>query len=123
MKNHLTPKGTMIWSTTTPVPPSYRARKNSDVLRVCCKTRMPFLSFVSALRSTSHVQINKQMATLFGPNGTHPEVVLSDMYGAVVRRCNNDPISAGYPVTKDCPFIQSRGVCVSCNVPVLSRVL
>jgi hypothetical protein len=47
MKAHLTPRGTMIWSTTTPVPPSYHNRVNSDVLR-----------------------INAQMAQLFGPNGT-----------------------------------------------------
>eukprot|EP01051_Picozoa_sp_SAG22_P005290 SAG22_NODE_309_length_12657_cov_34.643733_5_plen_85_part_00 len=49
-------------------------------------------------------------AKLFGPAGKYPDVVLSDMYGAVVQRCNNDPSSAGYPQTKDCPFIQSRGV-------------
>ena len=89
MKNYLAPNGTMIWSTTTPVPPSYKARVNSDVLR-----------------------INQQMATLFGPSGKHPEVVLSDMYGAVVRRCNTRALDGGvgYPQTADCPFIQSRGV-------------
>jgi hypothetical protein len=47
MKAHLKPAGTLIWSTTTPVPPSYRGRVNSDVLR-----------------------INAQMAALFGPKGT-----------------------------------------------------
>eukprot|EP01051_Picozoa_sp_SAG22_P005289 SAG22_NODE_309_length_12657_cov_34.643733_4_plen_277_part_00 len=34
MKTHLAPHGTLIWSTTTPVPPSYKNRKNSDVLRI-----------------------------------------------------------------------------------------
>ena len=56
LRAHLRPKGTLIWSTTTPVPPSYHNRNNSDVLR-----------------------INAQMAALFGPAGKHPEVVLSDM--------------------------------------------
>ena len=45
-----------------------------------------------------------------GPNGTHPEVELSDMYGAVVQRCNNIPASVGYPQSKDCDVVQSRGV-------------
>jgi hypothetical protein len=88
MKTRLTPNGRLIWSTTTPVPPSYKGRVNSDVIR-----------------------INAQMAQLFGPNGTHPDVILSDMYGAVVERCNNIiPASVGYPVSKDCPVVQSRGV-------------
>ena len=43
MKTHLTPKGKLIWSSTTPVPPSYKGRVNSDVIR-----------------------INDQMAALFG---------------------------------------------------------
>ena len=42
--------------TTTPVPPSYHNRKNSDVVR-----------------------INAQMARLFGPAGSHPEVVVSEL--------------------------------------------
>ena len=89
MKKYLAPNGTAIWSTTTPVPPSYKGRVNSDVLR-----------------------INAQMAKLFGPTGKYPEVVLSDMYGAVVRRCNTRALDGGlgYPETADCPFIQSRGV-------------
>jgi hypothetical protein len=40
----------------------------------------------------------------------HPEVILSDMYGAVVRRCNNINGSRGYPQSADCPLVQSRGV-------------
>ena len=89
MKAYLAPNGTMIWSSTTPVPPSYKNRVNSDVLR-----------------------INTQMATLFGPTGKHPDVVLSDMYGAVVRRCNTRELDGGigYPESSDCEFIQSRGV-------------
>lgn len=32
MRSALAPNGTLIWSTTTPVPPSYTARNNSDVV-------------------------------------------------------------------------------------------
>jgi hypothetical protein len=34
MKAALKPNGTLIWSTTTPVPPDYKARNNSDVVRL-----------------------------------------------------------------------------------------
>ena len=89
MKKYLAPNGTMIWSSTTPVPPSYHNRVNSDVLR-----------------------INAQMATLFGRAGKYKDVVLSDMYGSVVRRCNTRALDGGigYPQSSDCTFIQSRGV-------------
>jgi hypothetical protein len=32
------------------------------------------------------------------------------MYAAVVKRCNNIAASKGYPQSKDCDFLQSRGV-------------
>jgi hypothetical protein len=45
------------------------------------------------------------------PKSNRPsQVVISDLYSAVVRRCNNIPASKGYPQTADCAFIQSRGL-------------
>ena len=91
MKRWLIAGGSMIWSTNTPVPPSYRGRKNVDVLR-----------------------INTQMAALFGPTGKYKDVFVSDMYGAVVKRCNNRPNPNGtYPEHHDCDVIQSNGVHMS----------
>ena len=48
--------GTFIFATTTPVPPSYHARNNTDVENV-----------------------NKLARTLFGPTGKYPAVVLHDL--------------------------------------------
>lgn len=82
--------GTLIWTTTTPVPPSYKNRNNTDVVR-----------------------INGLMRGLFGPTGTHPEVVVHDLYAQIVQRCRHDPATAGYPETADCPVVQSNGVHMS----------
>jgi hypothetical protein len=90
LKMALAPGGTLIWTTTTPVPPSYKNRNNSDV-----------------------VAINALMAELFGPSGKHPEVKVHDLYSQIVERCNRDPASRGYPETSDCDLIQSRGVHMS----------
>jgi len=87
MKAALAPNGVLIWSTTTPVPPSYHNRKNTDVVR-----------------------INQQMTQLFGPNSTHPDVLVSDLYSKVVQRCAHNLTTKGYPQTSDCAFLQSRGV-------------
>ena len=86
----LAPNGTLVWATTTPVPPSYKNRNNSDVLR-----------------------INEQMRALFGPGSKHPEVVVHDLYAEVVARCSRDPASVGYPATSDCDVLQSNGVHMS----------
>lgn len=83
----LAPNGTLIWATTTPVPPSYKARNNSDVVR-----------------------INDLMRSLFGPTGKYPKVVVHDLYSEVVSRCNREPGSEHYPETNDCDVLQSRGV-------------
>ena len=91
MKRYLIAGGSMIWATSTPVPPSYRGRKNVDVLR-----------------------INQQMAALFGPAGKYNDVFVSDLYGTVVKRCNNRPNPNGtYPEHHDCDVIQSNGVHMS----------
>ena len=87
LRGALAPNGTIIWATTTPVPPSYKQRVNSDV-----------------------VQINAAMASLFGPGSKHPEVVVHDLYGQVVANCRRHPTSAGYPETQDCPVLQNNGV-------------
>ena len=87
LKRLLHPNGTIIWTTTTPVPPSYKNRNNTDVVR-----------------------INEEMQTLFGPGSKHPEVVVHDLYAEVVRRCNRDPASVGYPETSDCLLLQDNGV-------------
>ena len=87
LRRLLLPNGTLIWTTTTPVPPSYHNRNNSDVVR-----------------------INEQMKALFGPGSKHPEVVVHDLYSEVVQRCNRDAASTGYPETSDCVFLQDNGV-------------
>jgi len=87
LRQMLAPNGTLIWTTTTPVPPSYKNRNNSDVRRA-----------------------NGQMRTLFGPGSKHPEVVIHDLYSEVVHRCNRDSTSMGYPQTSDCTFLQDNGV-------------
>ena len=87
LKRMLAPNGTLIWATTTPVPPSYKNRNNTDVVR-----------------------INAQMQALFGPGSKHPDVELHDLYSEVVHRCNRDAASAGYPATSDCTFLQDNGV-------------
>ena len=83
----LTPKGTLIWASTTPVPPSYANRNNSDV-----------------------IAINSLMRGLFGQTGKYPDVVVHDLYTEVVDRCHKDPASVGYPITSDCTFLQDNGV-------------
>jgi len=83
----LAPSGTLIYCTTTPVPPSYKNRNNTDV-----------------------VKINQATETLFGANGTYPEVMIHDLYSEVVERCNRDSDSRGYPETSDCTFLQDNGV-------------
>ena len=87
LKRMLKTNGTLIWTTTTPVPPTYKNRNNSDVIR-----------------------INNQMRTLFGPGSRHPEVVVHDLYGEVVQRCHRDPAARGYPETSDCVLLQDNGV-------------
>ena len=63
LKNMLAADGTIIWATTTPVPPSYKNRNNTDV-----------------------VAANAAMRTLFGPGGKHTQVIVHDLYSEVVRR-------------------------------------
>ena len=114
MKTHLTRKGRLIWSSTTPVPPSYKGRVNSDVIRINGQMAALFGAPPAwPLRPADRaVQGHPERASALrtGPNGTHPEVELSDMYGAVVQRCNNIAESVGYPQSKDCDVVQSRGV-------------
>ena len=90
LKGALAPNGTLIFATTTPVPPSYKNRNNTDVVRV-----------------------NAQMRELFGAGATHPEVVVHDLYGEIVARCNRDAASVGYPQSSDCDVLQSNGVHMS----------
>ena len=94
LKPALAPGGVAIWRTTTPVPPSYTKRNNSDV-----------------------VAVNALAARLFGgPGSKYPEVVVHDLYAEVVERCQNPPKgpgqndTRGYPQTSDCFDVQSRGV-------------
>ena len=63
LKGALAPNGTMIFGTTTPVPPSYDSNKrvNADVL-----------------------ELNVRARALFGPAGKYPDVRLNDLYGRVV---------------------------------------
>ena len=74
LRNSLSPNGTMIFATTTPVPPSYDAEKrvNSDV-----------------------VELNARARKLFGPTGKYADVRINDLYSNLVeigvprpRRCS-----------------------------------
>ena len=89
LKGALAPTGTMIFGTTTPVPPSYDSNKrvNADVL-----------------------SINVRARALFGPAGKYPDVRLNDLSGRVVDACRRDPSTACYPETCDCPLMQNNGV-------------
>lgn len=87
MMGSLAPGGTLIWRTTTPVPPSYQQRNNSDV-----------------------VTVNALAATLFGPCSKHPDVKVHDLYSQVLERCSRDPQSKGYPDSSDCLVLQNNGV-------------
>eukprot|EP01048_Picozoa_sp_COSAG05_P018605 COSAG05_NODE_2749_length_2690_cov_2.077962_2_plen_391_part_00 len=84
----LTPNGTLIFCTTTPVPASYMGRNDSSV-----------------------IIINSLARTLFGPGSKHPDVLVHDLYSEVVNRCHSQyPTRAkGYPLTGDCP-LQPNGV-------------
>ena len=89
LKGALSPNGTLVFGTTTPVPPSYDSEKrvNSDVL-----------------------ELNRRARLLFGPTGKYPAVRVNDLYGRVVELCRNDPETACYPETCDCPLVQNNGV-------------
>lgn len=87
-KRAMAPGGTVVFATTTPVPPSYtRGRDNKDV-----------------------IAINDMAKTLFGPDGKYPEVLINDLYQHAVDVCKNDPETACYPDTCDCTHIQDDGV-------------
>ncbi|KAH8054763.1 DUF2263-containing protein [Aureococcus anophagefferens] len=88
-QHSLSPNGTMIFATTTPVPPSYDSEKrvNSDV-----------------------VELNARARKLFGPTGKYADVRINDLYSNLVEICNNDPATRGYPETSDCALIQDDGV-------------
>jgi hypothetical protein len=85
MRTALAPNGTLIWSTTTPVPPSYKARNNTDVVR-----------------------INGLMKQLYS-QPEYNDIRTNDLYSQVVQRCNNDP-GIEYPEKTDCQYLQSHGV-------------
>jgi len=85
MRKGLAPNGTLIFSTTTPVPPSSHHRNNTDVIR-----------------------INGLMKKLFSEPG-YSDVITNDLYGQVVQNCNNNPNNK-YPEKTDCTFLQSHGV-------------
>eukprot|EP00041_Stephanoeca_diplocostata_P041824 m.9036 g.9036 ORF g.9036 m.9036 type:complete len:255 (-) comp6819_c0_seq1:310-1074(-) len=86
MRGALAPGGTLVWSSTTPVPPSYAPRNNSDV-----------------------VIINAAMAKLLALPENR-DIVVNDLYSQVVERCNRNPSTKGYPESSDCEFLQSNGV-------------
>ena len=64
LRSSMPPNATIIWATTTPVPPSYDNRKNSDVL-----------------------EVNDIIRSLFGPAGKYREVIINDQYGTLVDAC------------------------------------
>ena len=80
------PGGQLIWSTTTPVPPSYHNRNNTDV-----------------------VAINAAMAKMLA-EPEFADVLTNDLYSQVVARCRRDSNSTGYPQAADCLSQQNNGV-------------
>ena len=85
MRKGLAPNGTLVWPTTTPVPPSYHNRNNTDVVR-----------------------INGLMKQLLA-QPAYKDVLTNDLYSQVVQNCNNNP-KIDYPEKTDCSFLQSHGV-------------
>ena len=85
LRGGLAPNGTLIWSTTTPVPPSYKNRNNTDVVR-----------------------INGLMKELL-EQPEYADVLTNDLYSQVVESCNNKQ-GIDYPDKTDCYFLQSHGV-------------
>jgi hypothetical protein len=79
----LAPGGSMLWVSTTPVPPSYKQRNNSDV-----------------------VDINARAQAYFSRIGVAQE----DLYTEVVDACRQNASTRGYPQTSDCPQLQPNGV-------------
>ena len=85
MRKARAPNGTLVWTTITPVPPSYHNRNDTDVIR-----------------------INGLMKALFSQPG-YTDVLTHDPYGEVLSNCNNDP-NIQFPDKTDCAFLQSHGV-------------
>lgn len=77
----LAPNGTLVFATTTPVPPDYEKRSNADVVR-----------------------LNDVAKTIFGPDGKYPDVRVNDLYARVRDLC-----PACYPVDCGCDA-QNDGV-------------
>jgi len=112
LKKMLTPNGTLIWATTTPVPPSVPIITIYGRITLGSTPRCP-LEVPPSYQNRNNkdvVRINAQIRALFGPGSKHPTVVLHDLYTEVVNRCNRDGASAGYPDTSDCTFLQDNGV-------------
>ena len=86
LRSSMPPNGTIIWATTTPVPPSYDNRKNSDVL-----------------------EVNDIIRILFGPAGKYREVIINDQYGTLVDACaSRRNASDCFPETCDCPEVHKH---------------
>jgi hypothetical protein len=77
------PHGKLLWVSTTPVPPSYKPRNNSDV-----------------------VDINARARRIFDRLGVAQE----DLYSQVVAECRKNATTRGYPETSDCLWLQPNGV-------------
>ena len=86
LRSSMPPNATIIWATTTPVPPSYNNRKNSDVL-----------------------EVNDIIRSLFGPAGKYREVIINDQYGTLVDACaSRRNASDCFPETCDCPEVHKH---------------
>lgn len=86
LRSSMPPNATIIWATTTPVPPSYDNRKNSDVL-----------------------EVNDIIRSLFGPAGKYREVIINDQYGTLVDACaSRRNASDCFPETCDCPEVHKH---------------
>lgn len=92
LRQSLPRNATIVFATTTPVPPSYDSskRKNEDV-----------------------VSVNAAVRDLFGPDGKYEDVKIDDFYSTLVRECNRGSADACYPETCDCPKLQDDGVHMS----------
>ena len=92
LKESMPDDATIVWATTTPVPPSYPSskRSNRDV-----------------------VSVNAKVTELFGPTGKYTDVLVSDFYQTLVDACHAHEPDDCYPFTCDCPAVQNDGVHLS----------
>jgi hypothetical protein len=115
----------LVWASTTPVPPSYHSRNDSDVVRLCGKPETSRENPDLFLTLPPQVAINAAASNLLQSDCCRDVVFGADLYARVVERCGRDEDTAGkaerapgpaetdaigYPATSDCAYLQDDGV-------------